>query len=407
MQKHNLLSRLFRDQSHFERPFFLFLSLVMVGMYIWALSSSAIMAYSWKIALLTILMSTHIGLYWISPRVFAHPRWLVPYLIVQGLLAFMMGMLVRLSGFSFGVYPGLIGLVIGMPVKRVWRIVSVGFFMVLSLVNYILVVGSGGALWWILAMVPVALFVTIYVSMYLSQAEARERAQALLKDLEKANRQLTEYAARVEDLTIISERQRMARELHDTLSQGLAGLILQLEAVDAHLAGNHLDRAREIVRETMVRARSTLADARLAIDDLRRSGTLGLGDFARHETDNFIAATGIPCEVTISLLDSLPDPVTEAAIRAVSEGLTNIARHAQAKNAKLCIAALEEQKELKIEITDDGIGFDPNVIEAGHYGLVGMRERVRLSGGRLEINSKKGYGTQLVIRFPLEKRADE
>jgi NarL family two-component system sensor histidine kinase YdfH len=184
-------------------------------------------------------------------------------------------------------------------------------------------------------------------------------------------------------------------------------LILQLEAVDAHLAGNHLDRAREIVRETMVRARSTLADARLAIDDLRRSGTLGLGDFARHETDNFIAATGIPCEVTISLLDSLPDPVTEAAIRAVSEGLTNIARHAQAKNAKLCIAALEEQKELQIEITDDGIGFDPNVIEAGHYGLVGMRERVRLSGGRLEINSKQGFGTQLVIRFPLEKRADE
>jgi signal transduction histidine kinase len=68
---------------------------------------------------------------------------------------------------------------------------------------------------------------------------------------------------------------------------------------------------------------------------------------------------------------------------------------------------LEEQKELQIEITDDGIGFDPNVIEAGHYGLVGMRERVRLSGGRLEINSKKGFGTQLVIRFPLEKRADE
>lgn len=407
MQKPNLLSRLFRDQSHFERPFFLFLSLVLVGMYIWALTGSAITASSWKIALFTILMITHIALYWISVRVFAHPRWLVPYLFVQGLLAFMMGLLVQLSGFIYGVYPGLIGLSIRMPVKRVWRIVIIGCFMALSLINFVLMVGSGAALGWVLTMVPVVLFVTIYVSMYLSQVEAREQAQVLLKDLEIANRQLTEYAARVEDLTIASERQRMARELHDTLSQGLAGLILQLEAVEAHLVGNHPDRAGAIVRETMVRARSTLADARLAIDDLRRFGTLGLGDAARQETDHFIAATGIPCELSISLLDSLPDPITEAAIRAVSEGLTNIARHAQAKNVKLCIAALEDQNELQIEIIDDGVGFDPNVIEVGHYGLLGMRERVRLSGGRLEISSGVGKGTQLVIRFPMEKRDDE
>jgi two-component system sensor histidine kinase DegS len=58
-------------------------------------------------------------------------------------------------------------------------------------------------------------------------------------------------------------------------------------------------------------------------------------------------------------------------------------------------------KELVIEITDDGTGFDPDLVEAGHYGLLGMRERIRLAGGTLEIRSKAGSGTQLVIRFPL------
>jgi NarL family two-component system sensor histidine kinase YdfH len=404
MKKPNLLSRLFRDQSHFERPFFLFLSLVLVAMYIWALTGSAILASSWKIALFTILMITHIALYWISARVFAHPRWLAPYLLVQGLLAFMMGMLVRLSGFSFGVYPGLIGLTIGMPVKRVWKIIAVGFFMALSLVNYLLLVGSGAALWWVLTTVPVVLFVTIYVSMYLSQAEAREQAQVLLKDLEIANHQLTEYAARVEDLTIISERQRMARELHDTLSQGLAGLILQLEAVDAHLAGSQADRAQAIVRETMVRARSTLADARLAIDDLRQPVERDLVEAIRKETEHFTSSTGISCEPKIDIAVPIPEMVSETSIRAISEGLTNIARHARAENVTLKLKGVE--KEMVIEICDDGIGFNPVMVETGHYGLLGMRERVRLSGGNLEISSEAGKGTRLVIRFPLEKPAN-
>lgn len=276
--------------------------------------------------------------------------------------------------------------------------------MVLSLVNYILVAGSGAAILWLLSMVPVVLFVTIYVSLYLRQAEARERAQVLLKDLEIANHQLTEYAARVEDLTITSERQRMARELHDTLSQGLAGLILQLEAVDAYLAGNHPDRARAIVRETMNRARSTLADARQVIDNLRQPDERDLVEAIRNEIDHFTSSTGISCEPKIDVPVSIPEAVSETSIRVISEGLTNIARHARAKNVTLKLKG--DEKELEIEICDDGLGFNPLMVEAGHYGLLGMRERVRLSGGNLEIFSEVGKGTQLMVRFPLEKPAD-
>jgi NarL family two-component system sensor histidine kinase YdfH len=260
---------------------------------------------------------------------------------------------------------------------------------------------------WVLIIIPAAFFTILYTTMYVRQAQARERAQGLLKELETANRQLSQYAAQVEDLTIASERQRMARELHDTLSQGLAGLILQLEAADAHLAGNRPEKARFIVRETMEQARFTLADARRAIDDLRSTGMPGLAEAARQEAGRFITATGIPCEVEIVLPVQLPDLVTEAATRAISEGLTNVARHARAKNARMRIAIAEERNELEIEINDDGIGFNPDVTESGHYGLLGMRERVRLAGGRLEVHSQDGKGTQLVIHFPLEKSLDE
>ena len=241
-----------------------------------------------------------------------------------------------------------------------------------------------------------------YVVLYKRQVDARARAQSLLRDLEAANHQLSEYAARVEELTSAAERQRMARELHDTLSQGLAGLILQLEAVEAHLTGSRPERALQIVQEAKTTTRETLAESRQAIAELRQTGSRDLEEAARQEAGHFTSSTGIPCQVEIALPEHLPVPVTETAIRVIAEGLTNIARHARAKNASLRVTSLTDSKELEIGIGDDGIGFDPASIEAGHYGLLGMRERVRLAGGDFDVHSEPGKGTQIVIRFPLE-----
>jgi NarL family two-component system sensor histidine kinase YdfH len=399
MKKTSFLSRLLMGER-IERPFFLFLTLMLVGIYVWVLTDSPALDSVWKIVLFTVLMNLHIALYWISPMLFARPRWLGPMLIVQGLLAFSMGMLTRVIGITLGLYPGLIGLVIGMPVRRVWRILAAGFLLALSLTNYLLITGPGAALWWALGTVPVVLFVTMYVSMYLRQAEAREQAQSLLRDLEAANRQLSDYAARVEDLTIAAERQRMARELHDTLSQGLAGLVLQLEAADAHLAGNRPERARSILRQSMEKARAALADARRAIDDLRQPAERNLAEAVREEAERFMAATGIHCLPEIQLAADVPEPAAEAAARAVAEGLTNIARHANARTVTLRLTS--QAGRLELEICDDGVGFDPAAVEAGHYGLLGMRERVRLAGGILEVHSQPGKGACLAISIPLE-----
>jgi NarL family two-component system sensor histidine kinase YdfH len=281
----------------------------------------------------------------------------------------------------------------------------------LSFTNYMLLIGQAGWYFWLLAMLPMTFFVAVYVTLYSRQAEARAQAQRLLADLEIANRQLSEYAARVEDLTITAERQRMARELHDTLSQGLAGLILQLEAADAHLEGARPERARLILEKSMEKARETLAEARLAIDDLRHATPRSLEAAVRQEAGHFTDSTGIPCTPEIDLPADIPDPVSEAAIRLSMEGLTNIARHAHATRVTLRIAGVEEKDKaaLELEICDNGAGFDPEKVEPGHYGLLGMRERVRLAGGSLELRSAPGQGTCLLARFPLrsEKFARE
>jgi two-component system, NarL family, sensor histidine kinase YdfH len=400
IKKKNFLSRWFGDDSNYVRPFFLFLSFVMVGIYIFSVTNSPALHTVWKIVVFALLMVLHIGLYWLSPWVFDHQRWLGLYLIIQISIAFSLGMMSGITGVVFGLYPGLIGLIIGVPFRRMWKFLSILGVLAASALNFTLVTGMENLLWWSLGTIPVIIFTSMYVIMYLRQAEAREQAQALLKDLEIANRQLSDYAAQVEDLTLATERQRMARELHDTLSQGLAGLILQLEAVDAYLQGNNYDRSRTILQESMERARATLAESRQAIDNLRRPLERDLVVAIWQEVENFNKETGIPCEPELTTLPELPEVVVDTAIRVISEGLTNVARHARAKEVTLQVACKEN--ELGIRICDDGVGFDPESIQAGHYGLVGMRERVRLAGGSLQVESAVEKGTCVSIRLPLK-----
>lgn len=155
-----------------------------------------------------------------------------------------------------------------------------------------------------------------------------------------------------------------------------------------------------IIRQAMSRARETLSDARKVIDDLR-SGPGDLETAIRQEVSHFSSGSGIPCTLEMSLPEDLPAQLCEQTLRVVNEGLTNIARHAQAKQAWLHL--VRNEKGLQIEIGDNGVGFDPEkcLDLSGHYGLKGMQERARLAGGRLEIQSAPGNGTKLYLQLPL------
>jgi NarL family two-component system sensor histidine kinase YdfH len=374
---------------------------LMLTMYVW---SFFLTPHLFKLAYLlpfTGLFLIHLFLHtrvaWVEKRL---GWWLVGYTILQGLLAFGITWLSGNVGMVFCLFMALVGELLAFYKITVRGILATGYLLALAFTNFALILGYKQAGWFLLGTIPTIIFVGIYVILYTRQADANARARELLAELETVNRQLTEYAARVEDLTIAAERQRMARELHDTLSQGLAGLILQLEAADAHLAADRPERARGILEQSMEKARGTLKEARQAIDDLRQPAGHDLAEAVEQEAERFTRATGIACEPFIELKSAIPEGVIESAIRAVSEGLTNIARHARAKQVSLRLS--EVGKELEIKIRDDGVGFAPQAVQAGHYGLLGMRERVRLAGGRLDIQSDVGRGTCILIRFPLE-----
>ena len=381
------------------RLFFVFMTIIFIGMYAISLNDTPDLRTTWLIIPFTSLFIIHIALHWSVTSIIKHPQRTGWYLFVQSVLAFIVVGLSRNIGMVFALYMALIGETIGILRANRKSILVILYYLVLSVINIFLFTNIDNAVAWLSGAVPIAIFVSLYVALYNRQNEAREQAQALADELETANRQLTEYAAQVEDLTIANERQRMARELHDTLSQGLAGLILQLEAADAHLTNKHNDKAQTIITDTMEQARATLADARRAIDDLRQPFLDDLDSAFQIEIDRFKNATGIPVNYDSVQTPPLPDPVIETLIRTLAEALTNVANHAQAQHVEVNVRM--NDKSLLMTIQDDGSGFDASAIPSGHYGILGIKERVRLVNGSVDIQSENGKGTTLKIEVPL------
>ncbi len=264
------------------------------------------------------------------------------------------------------------------------------------------------------------LFVIACTLLYIQQGRAHQRDQTMLRELESAHaelktthdqletthKQLEEYAAQVEDLTLIAERQRLARELHDTLAQSLVGLTMQLETIDALLVKQDTQQARAVAQQAMACARTTMTQARAAIEDLRAEAldAQTVVQLVQSEIQRFTSATGIACTCSLPEMFAVPPALHESFLRLVSEGLMNITRHAQAARAWVCGNC--EQGTFTFEVGDDGIGFDPLAVaqQAGHYGLLGLRERARLLQGQLDIVSAPGEGTMLRLCLPIGKR---
>ena len=378
----------------------IFLTIIVTGMYVLTLVTVPAVREPLVLVVFTLLIAIHLILHWMLERITQSPKWIPWYIIAQGLIALGAVLLSGTVGMVYALFMGLIGEGIGLLGFKRGGALALVYYLILSLVGFTYYTGVSSVGWWAVGTIPIVIFIATYVTLYMRQLDAREKAQTLAAELETANKQLTEYAARVEDLTIANERQRMARELHDTLSQGLAGLILQLEAADAHLASDRNDKARSIIDNTMKQARTTLADARRAIDDLRQSPSLDDLDSAlRLEISRFTNATGIPVLFHSDQVPPLPDPVKETLVRALAEALTNIAYHAHAQNVEVTVGM--KDKSISVTIQDDGQGFDAASIPSGHYGLLGIKERVRLVNGVFEIQSESGKGTTLKIQMPI------
>lgn len=208
-----------------------------------------------------------------------------------------------------------------------------------------------------------------------------------------ANAQLLNEAR---EAATLEERTRLARDIHDTLAQGLTGVVVQLGATQRALA-TAPDQAREHLAVAMRMARESLAEARRSVWNLRQP-TLQrgqLGDALRAFT---IRPLGVDIAVTFEERGApwaLPADVESTLLRVAQEALTNVARHAQATEASILLEYRPEEARLRIQ--DNGIGLDPRVLDAARpaspgsgFGLLGMRERVGALGGRLEIDGHAG-----------------
>jgi NarL family two-component system sensor histidine kinase YdfH len=327
--------------------------------------------------------------------------WVLAYFAAQGALLLAIGLLTSLQALILGLYMALIGEAAGIlwPDVRA-TVLAAAFYVGLMLIN-VTVAWGGETLVQLLPILGFMLiFVITYVVLFVRQAEARERAQTLLRDLEIAHRQLREYADRVEELTISQERQRMARELHDTLAQGLAGLILQLEAADSHLENDNPAPAQAVVQQAMGRARTTLHEARRAIQALRPAALDegSLIDALGREIDQFAATSGVRAafEVDTGPLNVSPD-TAQGILRILQECLTNVARHAHAGH--VCVRLTCSSDGLQVRVQDDGVGFDPakGLERPDCFGLAGMKERAQRMGGALQVESAPGRGTTVTL----------
>ena len=224
----------------------------------------------------------------------------------------------------------------------------------------------------------------------------RQQRAALIE----ANRKLAQYATTTEQLAASQERNRLARELHDTLAHSLSGVTVQLEAVEAlwevdpGQAHRLLDHARQA-------AQSGLTEARRALQALRASPLedLGLGlalrDLARS------AATRASLRLDLDVenhLENLAPEVEQCIYRVAQEALTNVARHADAKSLRVSLR--HEAEGLTLTIADDGRGFDPAAVNSARYGLRGLHERAELVGATLHVTSALQEGTTVRLVIP-------
>ncbi|NUQ91102.1 MAG: sensor histidine kinase [Glycomyces artemisiae] len=200
---------------------------------------------------------------------------------------------------------------------------------------------------------------------------------------------------------VLDERQRMAREIHDTVAQGLAGIIAQLRAVDAAAdeaqRRRHLDSAVELARESLAEARRTVqAIGPATLEEAQ------LPEALAEVAAKWSAAQGVPVEV-VTTGDARPmHPEVEVTLlRVAQEALTNAAKHAGAGRVGITLSYMED--ELALDVRDDGSGFAPGRTAAGTkggYGLPAMRQRVGRIAGSLSVESEPGRGTVVSAIVP-------
>jgi signal transduction histidine kinase len=280
------------------------------------------------------------------------------------------------------------------------------FFSVLLLT----VVGAGevyaagwtwAAFWenlpWLLVSLGITIMLGVWIERVIKQSQQRGE---LITQLENTRDELADahHAAGA-----MAERERMAREIHDTLAQGMTSIVMLAQAAQVELqrggsdpAGVKLAAIEETARENLAEARALVA----AFTPVALSGAT-LTEVLRRQAERFAAETGVDVQVSLDLPDdelaALPQGQQVVVLRAAQESLANVRKHAGATQVRITLGIAPDG--LCIEIRDDGSGFEPQTPSSG-FGLAAMRGRVEESGGTVQVDSAPGRGTRVQVLIP-------
>ncbi len=233
------------------------------------------------------------------------------------------------------------------------------------------------------------------------------------EELEEAHRQLAQSVAQEQELAVLHERTRLAREMHDTIGHALVLISIKLEAAqrlrtrDPERCDQELESTKQIARETMTALRASIADLRSpTLEHAHINHALSRSARELAQRTNLSVTYTLQADV-----DLLPISVEETLWKVSQEAFTNIEKHAHASHVQVSIS--REDEKLLMRIHDDGSGLPPALNQpdkdgslvyispGGHYGLRGMLERVEALGGRLTLQSSKEQGTTIEVELPL------
>ena len=378
------------------------LSLVVLGIYVLALFSHSIFKNR--------------QLDWPVPLFWSLPFWLGPY------IGFMLLSLID-NSFSWGFF-----IVMGLSYALFasWRLIIAILivFVTFDLFQGILAwpvskIDFGGLFGLGIAFFSFTAFSMVVQRLIGERYERNQLLQQLAQthsELEEAHRRLAESVVQEQELAVLRERTRLAREMHDTVGHALVLISIKLEAArrlrerDPQRCDSELEATAEVARATMNDLRASIANLRSPVLE-REPASRALAAYAREMGQR--ADLQVTCDLG-SDIEGLSAPVEEALWKVGQEALTNVEKHAHAQHVTLHIS--REDGSILMRIADDGVGLPPELLQCqknedhthtspqGHYGLSGMYERVGSIGGHLSLRSDAGFashGTTVEVELPL------
>lgn len=203
------------------------------------------------------------------------------------------------------------------------------------------------------------------------------------------------------DMAVVEERNRIAREIHDTLAQGFAGISMNMDTAKQVLHGGALSELDEILERTHGLAKEKLSEARRSVQSMHPNVEVSgqMDELIQHELDQTSKSMGIAAEFEVV---GAPRPITPeiklALLRICQEALTNVKKHARASLVQVDL--IYSHHGIELTVYDNGIGFSPKGTNGNSFGLICMSERARLLGGTLVVNSEQGKGTRIDVTIP-------